>query len=93
MKAKERYTLCKATKKYSYSSESKAMRAVCRYEDIERAYYCDYCNGYHTTSQTLEETLKYGGIDEEVVKESTPHEGEITLDMVAEKLRILKERL
>ena len=44
---------CKETKKYIYSSEAKAYRAMNTYEDIQRVYFCSYCEGFHTTSKTI----------------------------------------
>lgn len=46
---KSTYRSCTQTGKYSYSSEAKALRAVNGYESIKRYYYCEYCNGWHTT--------------------------------------------
>jgi len=40
---------CKDTGKFCYSSEAKAIRALNRYDDIRRVYYCDSCNSWHTT--------------------------------------------
>ena len=42
---------CKETKKYIFSSEAKAVRSMNKYEDIERVYFCEHCQGFHTTSQ------------------------------------------
>lgn len=52
MKNKPEY--CKVTGKYIYSSEAKATRAVEKYDDIVRCYYCHNCGGFHTTSQEKE---------------------------------------
>ena len=50
---------CKETGKYIYSSEAKATRAMNRYDEIQRVYFCTSCNSFHTTSKTLEETLEF----------------------------------
>lgn len=42
--------LCKATSKLSFASESKAIRAVNKYDEIKRAYFCNSCSGFHLTS-------------------------------------------
>lgn len=47
---KNKIEYCKKTKKFIYSSEAKAIRAMNRYPDIKRVYYCGHCDGYHTTS-------------------------------------------
>lgn len=51
---------CKETHKISFSSEAKAYRSLNKYEDIKRVYYCEFCDGFHLTSKSLEETLEYG---------------------------------
>ena len=53
---------CNKTKKYIYSSEAKAVRAVNKYDEIQRAYFCEHCEGFHTTSQTIAQTLADGEI-------------------------------
>lgn len=53
---------CKENGKYKYSSEAKAIRAVNRYDQIKRAYFCKYCEGFHTTSETLKATLENGEV-------------------------------
>ena len=51
---------CKKTHKISFSSEAKAYRSLNKYEDIKRVYYCEFCDGFHLTSQSLEQILEYG---------------------------------
>ena len=51
---------CKKTHKISFSSEAKAYRSLNKYEDIKRVYYCEFCEGFHLTSQSLEQRLEYG---------------------------------
>lgn len=51
---------CKKTHKMSFSSEAKAYRSLNKYEDIKRVYYCEFCEGFHLTSQSLEQRLEYG---------------------------------
>ena len=51
---------CKKTHKMSFSSEAKAYRSLNKYEDIKRVYYCEFCDGFHLTSETIEQTLEYG---------------------------------
>lgn len=55
--------ICKATGKVSFSSEAKATRRMNKYDDIKRVYYCDECDGYHLTSESISETLENGVID------------------------------
>jgi hypothetical protein len=50
---------CKETGKYIYCSEAKATRALNRYDEIQRVYFCSSCDGFHSTSKTLEETLEF----------------------------------
>ena len=58
---------CKKTHKMSFSSEAKAYRSLNKYEDIKRVYYCEFCDGFHLTSETIEQTLEFGelSIEEE----------------------------
>lgn len=51
---------CKKTHKMSFSSEAKAYRSLNKYEDIKRVYYCEFCDGFHLTSETIEQTLEFG---------------------------------
>ena len=51
---------CKETHKMSFSSEAKAYRSLNKYEDIKRVYYCEFCEGFHLTSQSLEQRLEHG---------------------------------
>lgn len=47
---KEQY--CEKTGKYRYHSEAKANRAIARYDEIQRAYFCS-CDAWHTTKRGL----------------------------------------
>ena len=40
---------CGFSGKYRYTSESKALRAINRYDEIARAYICPSCSDWHTT--------------------------------------------
>lgn len=51
---------CKKTHKMSFSSEAKAYRSLNKYDDIKRVYYCEFCDGFHLSSQSLEKVLQYG---------------------------------
>ena len=51
---------CSTTKKFKYPSEAKAVRALNRYDDIKRVYFCSECQGFHTSSQTLSDVLETG---------------------------------
>lgn len=62
MKTKVQY--CEKTSKFCYSSEAKATRAVNRYDDIKRCYYCEHCDSFHTTSLSEEKALEEGIIKE-----------------------------
>jgi hypothetical protein len=54
---RESYKLeCVESKKVKFDSEASAHRRLNKYEDIERVYYCKYCDGYHLTSRPMEET-------------------------------------
>ena len=54
-------SFCKLSKgKLVYSSEAKANRALHRYKDIKRYYYCTKCEGYHTTSMDFITALERG---------------------------------
>jgi len=53
---------CDNTKKYCYSSQSKAYRAKNRYDDIKRIYYCNSCSCWHTTSLKTHEVIRLGVI-------------------------------
>lgn len=47
---KQDINYCEKTDKYCYSSEAKAQKAVFKYDDIKRCYYCYVCDSWHTTS-------------------------------------------
>jgi hypothetical protein len=49
--------LCKTTGKLSFASEAKAIRAVNKYDEIKRSYWCKSCLGFHLTSETEGQTL------------------------------------
>lgn len=85
-------TFCPKAKKYTYSSEAKALKFVESRSDLQRAYYCPHCDGYHVTSQKLEDTIRFGGMDDEEL-ENLEQPEEITLDLVAERLKQLKNKL
>lgn len=65
---KNRRKYCNKTGKFSYPSESAASRAKNKYGDIRRTYFCNSCGGFHTTSQTIEETLEKGNLSKEEIK-------------------------
>lgn len=80
---------CSVTKKSIYSSEAKALKFVNRYEDIKRAYYCEHCDGYHTTSKTIGQVVSYGVVEaDEFIQPK-----EITVDMLTARLKQLKSEL
>lgn len=85
MRGHKKLVWCQKAQKYSYQSESKAMKAVVKYNDIQRAYYCSDCDGYHTTSMSQENAEKYIGLKKE--------EAPTSLDMVAERLKQLTQKL
>lgn len=60
---KEDITHCKETGKYCYSSEAKATRAMNRYEDIRRVYFCNSCNNFHTTKIGIGLAIEKGIIE------------------------------
>ena len=86
---KEVMKKCPVTKKSIYSSEAKALKFVDRYEDIKRAYYCEHCDGYHTTSKTIGQVVSYGVVEKEELEQPK----EITIDMLAERLKELGDKL
>ena len=65
MKNHKKIPICKHTGKASYSSEAKAIRAVNNYDSIKRAYFCEHCDGFHITSETIEQTLGRNVLDPE----------------------------
>ncbi len=69
---------CEKTKKYCYSSESKAFKAVIKYTEIKRCYYCYHCESWHTTSN--EGVTDEGGSN-------------VTTDMIKKELDKLNNRL
>ena len=55
---------CPTTKKFCYSSEAKAQRALNRYDEIQRIYHCSDCDGWHSTSMDSETSSSFGYIEE-----------------------------
>lgn len=84
---------CEQTGKISFLSEAAAQRRVNKYEDIKRVYYCEHCEGYHLSSRTVNQMLSYDVLGEEEKQGLIKPNCEITIDMVAEKLKELKEKL
>ena len=81
-------SFCKMEKgKMIYSSEAKANRAIHRYEDIIRYYFCPKCEGYHTTSMDFITAIEKGvDVDVDV-------KGEVDLNYVAERISELEYKL
>ncbi len=77
---------CKKTKKYCYSSEAKATRAMNRYKDIKRVYFCKSCNSFHTTSISKDVAIKEGIIEEE------PNQV-ISKTQITKQIKKLKEKI
>lgn len=92
MKNRKPLLKCKETGKISFTSEAQAQRRVDKYKDIQREYYCTSCDGWHLTSLTLEEALNYECLNDEE-KENMVAPEEITIEVVAAKLKELKEKL
>lgn len=67
MKNRKKY--CNKTGKFSYPSEAAASRAKNKYDDIKRVYHCKSCSGWHSTSQTIKQTLDQSSLSLEEVKE------------------------
>jgi hypothetical protein len=51
---------CKETGKLSFCSEAKAIRSVIKYDEIKRTYFCNFCSGFHLTSESEKLTLERG---------------------------------
>lgn len=92
MKKHARLEYCNVADKYTYSSEAKALKFVSARNDLTRAYYCPHCDGYHTTSKSIGQVISYGVLGPEEI-ESFHHFDNITIDLVAERLKQLKEKL
>ena len=56
---------CNETKKYCYSSEAKATRALNKYDEIKRVYLCSSCGTWHSTSKTTEYVLEHQELSSE----------------------------
>ena len=80
MKKLDKYNYCKVTKKYSFSSEARAIRKLNSYEDIKRVYFCKHCEGFHLTSKEWDPAM-----DEE--DEPT------TIEEINKRLEFLKNKL
>lgn len=75
---------CKETKKYRYSSEAKANRAMNKYKDIRRVYYCNSCDGFHTTSMGIGLSIEHGVIEKPKKKKN------ISSRMIQDKINYLE---
>ena len=82
----ERVEYCKETGKYCYSSEAKATRALNRYKDIERVYFCSSCEQYHTTSIGRDLAVKKG-----IIKPKSPKK--CTKRVIKQRLEKLEMRI
>lgn len=51
---------CTETGKYCYSSEAKATRAMTRYSEIKRVYFCNHCEMWHTTKLSKKLAIERG---------------------------------
>jgi hypothetical protein len=71
---------CPTADKYSYSSEAKATRALTRYDEIKRIYFCEHCEGYHSTSMDEETSESFGYLEQKP---------EITSEDVEKRLQAL----
>lgn len=67
MKSKIQY--CNKTNKFCYSSEAKAVKAINKYDDIKRVYYCEDCDNWHSTSIEGVKTPEKGVSKEAVARE------------------------
>ena len=84
---KNKYSYCVETGKYSYSSEAKAIRALNRYEEIQRVYKCDSCNEWHTTSIGKIKAIEMGLIRKKRKTGKVPSE-----DKIQQRLNELKNK-
>lgn len=77
---------CPATGKFIYTSEAKATRAMNRYADIRRTYFCIKCNGWHTTKM---------GVGLAVIKNvmKPPRKKEVPMDKIKRRLEKLKGKI
>lgn len=77
---KQEIEYCGVTEKYCYSSEAKATRAINRYEEIVRCYFCTYCFSWHTTSRE-----DINAQDEQVEQ--------VSIDDVSSRLKQLRKKI
>jgi transcriptional regulator NrdR family protein len=77
---------CKGNGKFCYSSEAKAMRAMNKYDDIKRYYFCKSCDSWHTTSYDANDAVEGGVIDQR------EQSNEIDNNIVAKRLKNLKRK-
>ena len=78
---------CKHNGKYCYESESKALRAVSRYEDIYRHYLCPHCHSWHTTSVGRPEAVMIG-----LVEPRKEEEEGISADDIKKQLALMQKK-
>lgn len=83
------FEYCKTTKKFIYTSEAQARRAVNKYDEIRRYYKCENCEGYHTTSDGVARAIKKGFLTQEQVdaKKGYKH---LTPKQIEERLKELR---
>lgn len=74
MKSKAKIKYCDETGKYCYSSEAKATRAKNRYDDINRVYFCESCESFHTTKIGINLAIQEGIIEPKELKEISPED-------------------
>jgi len=84
MKSEVHY--CPATGKFIYTSEAKATRAMNRYDDIRRTYFCDKCSGWHTTKMGVGLAVKKNLI-------KAPKKEDINMDRVKKRLEKLNRKI
>lgn len=78
---------CKETGKYCYSSEAKATRAMNKYDEIRRVYFCESCSSFHTTKIGVGLALEKGIIEEPPVKR------EISSEEIQMRINKLKKKI
>lgn len=80
---------CKKTGKYIYSSEAKASRAMNRYSDIRRYYFCDSCEGFHTTKVGIPLAIMSGIINApKPIKYVTPEQIQNKIDQLKNSINL-----
>jgi hypothetical protein len=47
----EGFTECNPTGKIRFPSEASASKRIAKYKEIQRAYFCEECKGFHLTSK------------------------------------------